>query len=107
MSHRAVITEIETVLINIYSADIDSILKKSQEFAEDAQQSIEDMVEDAENKVLFKDYGRAVENYYQIIELAYDIQDYDAAKKYTDRLNEILKMGTKEKREKKDKKKKK
>ncbi|MHA1147774.1 MAG: hypothetical protein ACTSR8_05975 [Promethearchaeota archaeon] len=89
------VTDIETVLINLFGADLETILEESKKFSEQAK-SIEEMVELTETAIINKNYEKATELLYAIIDQAYNLEDYASAKKYTKRLNEVLKKGYKE-----------
>ena len=54
-------TEIETVLINVFSADIDSILKKSVEYVDEAKQNLEKLMKDIKTAASNKNYEKAIE----------------------------------------------
>jgi hypothetical protein len=84
-------TEIETVLINVYSADIDSILKKSVEYVSQAKDELEKLIKYLTVAANNKNYERAIELCYSIIDKAYEVQDYDTANTYTKKLNEFIK----------------
>ncbi|MHA1291740.1 MAG: hypothetical protein ACTSQJ_03615 [Promethearchaeota archaeon] len=85
------VTEIETVLINSFSADLNTILKKSVEYVEQAKKTLEKMTQEAKAALSRKEYDKAIQLYYSIIEMSYDIQDYERAEFFTKRLNDILK----------------
>ncbi len=84
-------TEIETALINIFSADIDSILKKSVEYVDSAKDELEKLKKYITVAANNKNYERAIEVCYSVIEKAYEVQDYETAKAYTSKLNEFIK----------------
>ena len=85
------ITEVETVLINKFQADIKTIEKKSVEHIENTKRIMEDLIKEAQEEVEKKDLQKAINLYYGIIELAYDINDYEGVEKHTNKLNELLK----------------
>ncbi len=84
-------TEIETVLINVFSADIDSLLKKSVEYVDVAKDKLKKLIKDVKIAAINKNYEKAIEICYVIIDTAYEVQDYDTAKVYTSKLNEFIK----------------
>jgi len=84
-------TEIETVLINVFSADIDSILKKSVEYVDEAQEKLDKLINDIKIAASNKNYEKAIELCYVVIDTAYEVQDYETAKAYTSKLNEFIK----------------
>lgn len=85
------ITEVETVLINKFQADIKTIEKKSVEHIENTRKIVEDLIKEAQEEVGKKDLQKAINLYYGIIELTYDINDYEGVEKHTNKLNELLK----------------
>lgn len=85
------ITEIETVLINMYSADLDSITKKSIEYSE-KMKKLTQLVNDANNMLTYKEYDKAIEITHSVIQLAKDMDNNDLVQKYTKTLNEIVRV---------------
>lgn len=85
------ITEIETVLINMYSADLDSITKKSIEYSE-KMKKLTQLVNDANNMLTYKEYDKAIEITHSVIQLAKDMGNNDLVQKYTKTLNEIVRV---------------
>ena len=85
------VTEIETALINIFSADIDSILKKSVEYIDKATTKLDKLINDIKIAANNKNYEKAIEFCYMVIDTAYEVQDYETAKEYTRKLNEFIK----------------
>ena len=83
-------TEIETVLINVFSADIDSLLKKSVEYIDEAAIKLEKLIKDIKIAASNKNYEKAIEFCYMVIDKAYEVQAYDTAKEYTKKLNEFI-----------------
>jgi len=78
-------TEIETVLVNMYSADIDSITKKSIQ-----TKKLGELVEKANNALSIKDYDKAIEIIQSVIKLANELGEYNLVNKYTKNLNDVI-----------------
>ncbi len=95
------VTEIETVLINKFSADMDTILKKSVEFVDQVKKRLNKAILEAQAEIHMKNFDKAIELHYLIVDLAYDIQDYEKAKIYTHQLNILLKKAADIKKEEK------
>lgn len=90
------ITEIEIVLINKYQADIETIEKKSVEYVEKTKKRIEELLQKAQEEINKKNLQKAIDIYYGIVDLSYDINDLQGVKKYTSKLNYLLKKQAKQ-----------
>ncbi len=84
-------TEIETVLINVHSADVNTILQKSVELIDKKKEKLDNLIKSVKISSKNKDYKRATELCYSIIDLASELQDYDTTKTYTRKLNKFIK----------------
>jgi len=85
------ITEVETVLVNMYSADLDSVTKKSIEYSE-KMKKLTQLVNDANNMLTYKEYDKAIEITNSVIQLAKEMGNNDLVQKYTNTLNEIIRI---------------
>ncbi len=90
------ITEIEIVLINKYQADIETIEKKSVEYVEKTKKRIKELLQKAKKEINKKNLQKAIDIYYGIVDLSYDINDLQGVKKYTSKLNYLLKKQAKQ-----------
>lgn len=84
------IIEIESILIEVFHADVRTIEKKSVEHIQKSKKLIQDLLKEAQDELDKKNFQDAINNYSRIIEISYDINDNEGVKIYTDRLNEIL-----------------
>ena len=84
------IIEIESILINIFQADVLTIEKKSVEHIQKSKKVIQDLLKEAQEELDKKNFQNAINKYSRIIDISYDISDDEGVKIYTDRLNEIL-----------------
>ena len=84
-------TEIETVLINVYNADVNTILQKSVELIDKKKEKLENLIKSVKISSKNKDYKRATELCYSIIDLASELQDYDTTNTYTNKLYKFIK----------------
>ena len=84
-------TEIETVLIRVHNADINTILKKSVEFVDKEKEKLDMLIKAVKKRSIDKDYKQATELCYSIIDLASELQDYDTVKTYTTKLDKFKK----------------
>jgi len=91
------VTEIETVLINEYQADLASIEKASLEYVNETQGMIDNLIKKASTELQVKNIDGVIEIYKSIIDLSYEIKDFKLVSEYTKRLDEILKIVRKEK----------
>lgn len=87
-------TEIETALIQVYNADINTILKKSVEFVDKEKEKLDILIKAVKMCSTNKDYKQATELCYSIIDLASELQDYDTVKTYTSKLNKFIKKSS-------------
>jgi tetratricopeptide (TPR) repeat protein len=90
------ITEIETVLINMYSADVESITKKSIEYSKKSQK-LSKLVEEANYLLSIKDYDKAIEIINSVINAANEMGDHVLVEKYTKNLNDVIRLNTESK----------
>ena len=84
-------TEIETVLINVHNADVNTILQKSVELIDKKKEKLENLIKSVKISSKNKDYKRATELCYSIIDLASELQDYDTTNTYTNKLYKFIK----------------
>jgi hypothetical protein len=84
-------TEIETVLINVYNADVNTILQKSVELIDKKKERLDTLIKSVKLSSKNKDYERAAELCYSIIDLASELQNYDTTETYTRKLNKFIK----------------
>ncbi len=84
------IIEIESILIEIFHADVKTIEKKSVEHIQKSKKLIQDLLKEAQEELDKKNFQNAINKYSRIIDISYDINDNEGVKIYTDRLNEIL-----------------
>lgn len=86
------VTEIETVLINDYSADLDSIEQASIEYVENTKSLISRLDRKARTELDVKNIDGVIEIYKSIIDLAYEIKDFKIVSDYTHKLDELLRI---------------
>ncbi|MBD3229642.1 MAG: hypothetical protein GF329_15785 [Candidatus Lokiarchaeota archaeon] len=91
------ITEIETVLINNYSADLDSIEQASIEYIENTKALISRLDRKARTELDVKNIDGTIEIYKSIIDLAYEIKDFKIVSDYTHKLDDLLRIVKKNK----------
>ncbi len=84
-------TEIETVLINVRNADVNTILQKSVELIDKKKEKLDILIKSVKLSSRNKDYERAAELCYSIIDLASELQKYDTTETYTRKLNKFIK----------------
>ncbi len=84
------IIEIESILIEIFHADVKTIEKKSVDHIQKSKKLIQDLLKEAQEELDKKNFQKAINKYSRIIDVCYDINDNEGVKIYTDRLNEIL-----------------
>ncbi len=84
-------TKIETVLINVHNADVNTILQKSVELIDKKKEKLENLIKSVKISSKNKDYERATELCYSIIDLASELQDYDTTNTYTNKLYKFIK----------------
>ena len=85
------ITEIETVLINMYNADVDTITQKSIEYSQKTK-VLTELVNKANEALAIKDYDKAIEIIYSVIKMAEEMGDKTLADKYTKNLNDVIRI---------------
>ena len=85
-------TEIETVLINEYSADLQAIEQASIKYVEETQALIQRLIRKAGIELDVKNIDKVVEIYKSIIDLAYEIKDFQVVSEYSSKLDELLKI---------------
>ena len=92
------VTEIETVLINNYSADLKTIEQASIDYIEETMSIIKRLIRKASTELQVKNINGVIEIYKSIIDLAYEIKDFQIVSEYTSKLDELLKIVRKSKR---------
>ena len=85
------VTEIETVLINMHNADVNTILQKSVELIDKKKEKLVSLIKSVNISSKNKDYERAAELCYSIIDLASELQYYETIETYTRKLNKFIK----------------
>ncbi|TFG19419.1 MAG: hypothetical protein EU529_16335 [Promethearchaeota archaeon] len=84
------IIEIESILIEIFHADVKTIEKQSVERIQKSKKLIQDLLKEAQDELDKKNFQKAINKYSRIIDICFFIGDNEGVKIYTDRLNEIL-----------------
>ncbi|MHA1310277.1 MAG: hypothetical protein ACTSWR_07925 [Candidatus Helarchaeota archaeon] len=84
--------EIETVLTNAYSADLQSIEEASIQYIEENKALIQRLIRKASTELQVKNIDTVIELYKSIIDLAYEIKDFKIVSDYTFKLDELLKI---------------
>lgn len=85
------IGNIESILIENFHADIKTLEKKSEEYIENTAVKINTLKRDVKQHIMNKKYESAKKTCYMIVDLAYNIQDYETASIYTKKINQIQK----------------
>ncbi|MHA1271501.1 MAG: hypothetical protein ACTSPY_17040 [Candidatus Helarchaeota archaeon] len=91
------VAEIETILINAYSADLQSIEEASLQYIEETQALIKGLVRKASTELEVKNIDNVIEIYKSIIDLAFEIKDFKIVSDYTFKLDQLLKIIKKKK----------
>ncbi|MHA1146938.1 MAG: hypothetical protein ACTSR8_01705 [Promethearchaeota archaeon] len=85
------IQELESILINKYESDLQTLEEKSYEYIQDTRQKMYAKIKLAKQEKKEGRLANVLKVYYAIVELAQDCQEYDLAKEYTAKISEIQK----------------
>ncbi len=94
-----IIGRIENALVKKFEADVKSIEERSIQFVDSKKKHLETLIQEARQAREEKNIERTVDFYYEIVDMAYDLQDKVMVEKYTKELELLLKR-SKEKRKK-------
>ncbi|TFF86447.1 MAG: hypothetical protein EU551_01485 [Promethearchaeota archaeon] len=86
------VTEVETVLINAYSADLESIEQASKEYLDETRDLINQLIQRARKELDEQNVDSVIEIYKSIIDLSYQIKDFKLVSEYTRKLDDVLKI---------------
>ncbi|MGV9171192.1 MAG: hypothetical protein ACOC35_01310, partial [Promethearchaeia archaeon] len=87
------VQEVETVLINKFNADLRSIEKKAKQQQNELKNKLEEMEQEVNELIKNNEITEAINLYYAMVDLAYDLQDHDRVSEYTDNIEKLKLQG--------------